>query len=549
MFKLSSRQTHKGSCEARAALNAGVGQGQQKQGLDCEAGPLDLCGDHDELYDLPNLANVFVNFVERLPGLRVFALLAIVAIAVRWKTFGNPVLEFDEQFYLLVGDRMLHGALPFVDIFDRKPIGLFLIYAGVRLLGGEGVIQYQIVALIFVIFTAALLHRFAMRITSRFGALAAALGYILWLNITEGEGGQTPVFYNLLMIGAAMITATIATERSNRPILAGSAAMLLVGLSLQIKYTVAIEGIFFGLTMLWAARCRGESRIALTGMAALYVVIALLPTIAVATTYAWLGHWQAFAFANFQSQFGRLPVPLPIRMLGLLAMIGILLPLLASVRRVEADRDTATGRFVIGWLLSALASLLIFGSFMSTHYDLPVLLPAILAASPFFGRTGTGRKVALTVLVLVAIAGQAALAVNEWAKGGRREATIVARAAKPVRGCIYVYDGYPSLYQMTGSCLPTRYAFPGHLNTIDEGSASSLGADPATELNRILSNKPEVIVDDWPIFQLYNPVTRTIINRALKRDYHLVLKLRTGSDRFRLVYRRNDTGSISTGRM
>ena len=46
-------------------------------------------------------------------------LLAVVAIAARAQTFGNPVIGFDEQFYLVVGDRMVHGALPVVDSFDR----------------------------------------------------------------------------------------------------------------------------------------------------------------------------------------------------------------------------------------------------------------------------------------------------------------------------------------------------------------------------------------------------------------------------------------------
>ena len=64
-------------------------------------------------------------------------------------SFGNPVIgsdEGDEQFYLLVGDRMLHGLLPYVDVWDRKPVGLFLVYAAIRLLGGEGIWQYQLAA-------------------------------------------------------------------------------------------------------------------------------------------------------------------------------------------------------------------------------------------------------------------------------------------------------------------------------------------------------------------------------------------------------------------
>ena len=42
----------------------------------------------------------------------IFLGLLLFAAIVRAQTFNNPVLGFDEQFYLLVGDRMLHGAVP-----------------------------------------------------------------------------------------------------------------------------------------------------------------------------------------------------------------------------------------------------------------------------------------------------------------------------------------------------------------------------------------------------------------------------------------------------
>ena len=65
-----------------------------------------------------------------------------MTLATRTQTFGNPLLGFNEQFYLLFGDRMAHGGvLPFIDIFDRKPCGLFLIDAATRLLGSEGTLH------------------------------------------------------------------------------------------------------------------------------------------------------------------------------------------------------------------------------------------------------------------------------------------------------------------------------------------------------------------------------------------------------------------------
>jgi len=54
-------------------------------------------------------------------------LILLFALAFWSSQFGNPDVDFDEPFYLLVGERLLHGDIAYVDIWDRKPIGLFLI--------------------------------------------------------------------------------------------------------------------------------------------------------------------------------------------------------------------------------------------------------------------------------------------------------------------------------------------------------------------------------------------------------------------------------------
>ncbi|WP_277978944.1 hypothetical protein [Sphingomonas phyllosphaerae] len=165
-------------------------------------------------------AHVGVGLASRMPA---GILILCWAIVSRAQTFSNPVVGFDEQFYLLVGDRFLHGMLPYVDIFDRKPIGLFLIYAAARALGGDGFLGYKLVALTFVTATGFLLHHIAKHYVGRSAALMAALFYISWLNFMEGEGGQSPVFYNLLMVGAASLVLRASRQRD--PLRCGAGAM------------------------------------------------------------------------------------------------------------------------------------------------------------------------------------------------------------------------------------------------------------------------------------------------------------------------------------
>ncbi|MDT8267028.1 hypothetical protein RQ832_27530, partial [Roseomonas sp. DSM 102946] len=59
-------------------------------------------------------------------------------------------------------------------------------------------------------------------------------------------------------------------------------------------------------------------------------------------------------------------------------------------------------------------------------------------------------------------------------------------------GCLYVFDGEPMLYHLTGSCIPTRYAFPSHLS--DRKEAGAIGADQVTEIRRIFATRPGIVV-------------------------------------------------------
>jgi hypothetical protein len=469
-----------------------------------------------------------------------FGLLAF-ALLMRGQTFNDPVLGFDEQFYLLVGDRMLQGAVPYVDIFDRKPIGLFLIYAAIRELGGDGFVQYKLVACGVVALTAFLIYGAARPIANNFAAGVAGCLYILWLNVSGGEGGQAEVFYNLPVLAAAMLTWR-ALAADKRVIPMGSAAMLLVGVAMQIKYTAVVEGVFLGAMLLWTYRRRQRGVGPMLAVAGLWIALALLPTALAAFVYWRMEAFQPFLFANFVSVFGRVPDPFPAEMVGLAKLFGVLAPVLLFVGLSLRRRHfvSLSDGFPLLWLGTAIAGVLFFGSFLAPHYGMPILVPACIAAAPFFARYRHARPVAGVTLAAAAIIGQIALARSEASHGGRAEALMVAQAAQPDHGCIYVYDGYPALYMLTHSCLPTRWVFPGHLNTSDENSVNAIGIDPATELSRILATRPQVIVDDAPAYEFGNPETRAIVEAALARDYHLEASVKTGAARYRLVYRLNE---------
>jgi len=471
-------------------------------------------------------------------------IVTVVALLARVRTFGNPVLGFDEQFYLLVGERMWHGVLPYVDVFDRKPVGLFLIYAAAACPGGDAFIAYKLLALASVICTALLVFRMARWSAGRPASLVAALLYVLWLDLLEGEGGQAPVFYALPMIAAAAIIGG-AMRRAGSPRRHGLAAMLLVGVALQIKYSVVVEGIAFGCALIVAAWRSGERGVRLVGSTASWIAAALLPTLAASAYYAARGHADEFLFANFLSVLGQGRGDAATQAGGAAVMVAILAPLaaiLASGWRGRSAATDASTAFLLAWLGAAVLGVVAYWRFASPHYAMPILLPMLILLAPVIDASRARLRIAQGLAVLAFFGGQAVMAISERQKGGAEQVFEVARAAQARDGCIYVYDGYPALYMLTRSCLPTRWVFPGHLNTREEAGSAALGVDPTAEVERILATRPVAIVDDFPRFAGGNPATHAVLQRTLDAEYALAACVPTGSTRVRLVYRLRSEG-------
>jgi hypothetical protein len=484
----------------------------------------------------------------RLPGSRArttqLAALALsylsIALLIRGISIGDPVIHIDEQFYLLVGDRMLHGALPYVDIWDRKPIGLFLLYAGIRLLGGVGIYQYQAVALASAAATALVVHRLARMIAPPAGAWLAGVAYLLYLSAFNCFGGQAPVFYDLPMALAALLLVRAATGDAERLALRGFGAMALVGLAIQIKYTAVFEGFAFGLVLVWRALGSpwrdGRVVVATT----LWAGTALAPTLAAWGWYAAIGHGAEFAQANFLSIFAReesfagslIRLGREGAALGFfpLAIFG-----LPHARPPAGGDHPAALPLLRLWGIAACAGFLVFGTWYD-HYVAPLLVPLSVLAAP---RLGDWRRTAYAVLLIgFGVIAAAYTTTREMRTHGN--AAQIDRIADLIGselngGCAYLNEGDPILYHLTGACLATRWPFPNHLaGTVDQ---HALGVDLAAETTRIMASRPAVVmISALPISQPTDTTTRAIVLRGLTRNYMLYAKTRVGTHSY-LLYR------------
>ncbi|HEU0065826.1 MAG TPA: hypothetical protein VFQ57_01160, partial [Sphingomonas sp.] len=419
--------------------------------------------------------------------------ITLVAVAARALTFGNPIVHVDEQFYYTVAKAMWSGAIPYIDVWDRKPVGLFVLYMPAALLPGVwGVLAYQAMALAAVVATAWMVARFADLAEWRQGATYAAIAYVLWLDLLSGVGGQSPVFYNLPMAWAAMLVARPSTRLSDRA--RGAWAMALIGIALQIKYSVVFEGIFLGLWLLWTDWKHRRGIASTLGYAILLVAIALIPTAIVLLVYAHIGALDAFMFANFVAIFARKSNPFGEALENLLTLILILSPLVAIGLAAWPHRHGGNAGmriFLLLWMLASVFGVFVFGTWYD-HYGLPVILPASACAAYWLGAGKWRGRATPAVLLTAALAGQIKVVADRLNRGTPAQFQRIVDAIGRGPGCLYVYSGHTAFYPATGRCWQTAYVFPSFLIRPRENGA--MGVDQMTEARRILAARPEVIV-------------------------------------------------------
>lgn len=431
------------------------------------------------------------------------AVLLALAIVLRCDTFGDPNLHGDEVFYQQVGIAMHGGALPYVDVWDRKPFGLFALYWLIAAVSAAP-LAYQLVATLFAAGTAWAIAAIAMRLAPHesadrglsgglAGGLAAGACYLAWLAPMQGFGGQSPVFYNLFIaLAALLVLRALPALRQGRPAPGVALAMLLAGLGITIKTTALFEGLFLGLVAGWALFQSGAARGRVLARLALWTALGAAPSLLVAAGY-WLGgHWPEFWHAMVTSNIAKRPdAQTSLVRLGLL---GVMLAPFLLMAALGLPRLTAEARrFVLPWLSAAVVGLCAVPHFY-VHYAMPLLVPLCVAASALLARSKLWLVLIGVLSVMVAPPFQFAHTHQSRAAMADLVATTKAHLG---RGGLVTYEGPSQLYALTGQPFASPLVFPTHFSHLMEKDVSHLST--LGEMKRVLARRPGAVVIAEPI--------------------------------------------------
>ena len=470
-------------------------------------------------------------------GVGAFLFLIILITRVPW--FGDPKSDFDEQLFSFIGWRMTHGELPFVDLWDRKPFGLFALFAIAHSIGGPSPVAYQIMASGFAFAGAILLYTLARDVTDKITSSVAAGLYLVLIAGYGSQSGQSEIFHVTLMLSMAVLVRDPLHRHAIGRILT---AMLLGGLALQVKYTVLPQCAFFGLYALWGQWRNGMRMSQLAILAVSCIFLGLLPTFLVAVFYFSIGHLDSFIFANFTSFFQRLPMPtgrfkvsdIP----ALAPLMAIAICGLYAALRIHRPRNIPAYVFHLGWFFAASATVFLPSTVYLYYYG--ALIPSLLLiALPLYDRMGPMRWVPAVFLLVATLVAINPIARYRLTQENRVTAQGLVAAVAPhisQEHCLYIFDGPTVIYRMTNSCIPTRFIYPDHLNNRLEEYA--LEVDQKTEVQRILNNKPGAVITADKAVTAQNPQSLAVISRELEKNYHQIATFPEGQRKL-IVWARN----------
>lgn len=436
--------------------------------------------------------------------------LLLVALVTRWTVFGDSNYDSDETLYFLVGQKMLDGYLPYVDIWDRKGPGLFSLYAVFAAIS-PSVLSYQIAALVFATLTAFLICRIAQLYTGLLGSLFAGTFYLALLPRLMGGGGQAGVFFNLLVVLAAWLVLSrpvgkLATWRA-------MVAMLLCGMAITFKQACAFDGAFLGLLLLWRHHAAGATTGRLMGNAVIYMALGALPMVAWGALYAVLGHFAEFWHAMVLSNLAKTYDPGGNNLLRIGLLLLILAPLLpfsvAGLARRFAWRGRTADRGVLaGWLVAVLLALVAVPNFFD-HYALPVIVVLALCAAPALQSEPKGALGG--VLALALVLGFGGPQFNRAQRLESRHAIdrLTAQITSRPDARLFVFQGPVALYSTTGQLPPTPLLFPLHLSGISERNVSQFNT--VAQVRRVLDWQPTTVVVSHEPRKLANRETQALV--------------------------------------
>ena len=156
--------------------------------------------------------------------------IALCAIQILTFSFGR-----DQSIYALVGEGVLHGKMPYRDLWDFKPPGIFLVYAMAQSLFGRGMVAIRVLEVLGMVGSVFGFMRLAETFFERrqAGLVGGAVAALIQAELEFWHTAQPEVFGGYLTLAALLVSTSAPHPR--RRVWAWVTTGVLFGLAFLFK--------------------------------------------------------------------------------------------------------------------------------------------------------------------------------------------------------------------------------------------------------------------------------------------------------------------------
>ncbi|TNE49831.1 MAG: hypothetical protein EP344_17800 [Bacteroidetes bacterium] len=449
----------------------------------------------------------------KLPNWLWLLFFLLLAVGLRALSFSFSVIDHDESTYAVIAQELLRGKTYYTDVWDTKPVGIFLIYAGILKTLGSSVLAIRFSAALAIGLTAYLLFAAARRWGHPpAAALVAGVVYPVMCSMHKWTfSANTELFFNLFT--ALGLFFFLGKPNTRNFLMAG----LALGLGFIIKYFVLFDLMAFWLFYLLLLR-RSDKEYGLGRMLELKVALGLgfvAPFAALFSWYYYCGPFEAFWHTTFVLPGQYANSFDPIKALNFFAGFQLVfLPfVLPFYNTLWKGRDRSLAAFGLLWTGLVWVIVILPGKFF-LHYYFQLLVPLafVLAGFPGSGTSwaNTARKYRKTALPVLAIGLTGWILFLQYRSFVQKPDTRKAVAAyllEHMQPDDILYCNHSNiLYLMTRKSPPEKYIHPT-LMTKEEHIAA-VGMDVSAEKAKMLALQPDYLVLEEQI----NPLVQAYID-------------------------------------
>lgn len=480
----------------------------------------------------------------------VFICFTFLSFLLRFWSFFDSVIDRDESLYFLIAQSFLNGIPPYVEVWDNKPPGIFILFSLAILIFGDSIISIRILACFSVAVTTYFLYKTAKLISKnneKIGLLAGIL-YLVFSLSNNGVAANAEILFAPFVALAFYLLFKTTKYRYFTFFIIG----LLLGIAMQIKYVVLMDFIAFLVivtTRLFFKRNKDKKlKTVLIKIYTFSILGFILPFLFTALYFISVGYFNEYFYATFIANTKYVDAT-EFSLTNLLSAIGsqiyanfpLYLCLFISFIYIKSSKEISLKDKMnlcnlICWFSFTFVATLVSKRFIG-HYYLQLLPPLCLISSYMIVQTVNkqvikSKRNLFLIIVSVLIFLQTLyphlqksteLVVNQYIKQPNyledKEVLIANYIKTKISPSDYIYiaNYQPIIYYLVSAKLPTKYVFPSHL--ISYYSAIT-GINPLQELTSIMDKKPVYVLFDEER-EIENNEYKIALNGYLKKDYLL----------------------------